>query len=117
LLAWGFSWLNIAGKSVLIKCVLNSLPLFQFFVLLAPTGILRKMEEITRIFFWKGGMQNEKNIPLVNWESISKPLLEGGLNFKNIGIHNIAMGAKLICRIIAPNPFAKNISKASTPAA
>lgn len=28
LLAWGFSWLNIASKSVLIKYVLNSLPLF-----------------------------------------------------------------------------------------
>eukprot|EP00253_Pinus_taeda_P017348 PITA_17348 len=43
LLAWGFSWLNIASKSVLIKNVLNSLPLFQFYVLLAPSGILKKM--------------------------------------------------------------------------
>eukprot|EP00253_Pinus_taeda_P006146 PITA_06146 len=104
LLAWGFSWLNITGKSVLIKSVLNSLPLVKFYVLLAPTSILREMEEIIRKKFWKGGKQNEKMIPLVNWESISKPLLEGGLNFKNLGNHNIAIGAKLIWRIIAPNP-------------
>eukprot|EP00253_Pinus_taeda_P027306 PITA_27306 len=104
LLVWGYSSLNIAGKSVLIKSVLSSLPLFQFSVLLAPTGILRKMEETIRKFFWKGGKQKEKKILLVNWECISKPLLEGGLNFKNLGYHNVAMGAKLIWRIIAPKP-------------
>ena len=62
------------------------------------------MEETIRKKIWKGGKQNEKKIPLVNWESISKPLWEGGLNFQNICNHNIAMGAKLIWRIIAPNP-------------
>jgi len=53
--AWGFSWLNLAGKSVLIKVVLSSLLIFQFSVLLAPICILRKMEELIHIFFWKGG--------------------------------------------------------------
>jgi hypothetical protein len=62
------------------------------------------MEEMIRKFFWKGGKQNEKEFSLVSWDSISKPLLEGGLNFKNLGVQNITMGAKLIWRIIAPNP-------------
>ena len=53
--SWGFNWLNLAGKSVLIKSVLNSLPIFQFAVLLAPAGIIKKMEDLTRKFFWKGG--------------------------------------------------------------
>eukprot|EP00253_Pinus_taeda_P010107 PITA_10107 len=64
--AWGSSWLNIARKSVLIKAVLSSLPLFHFSVLLAPVGIIKKMEELIRKFFWRGGKQNEKRIPLVN---------------------------------------------------
>lgn len=64
--AWGFSWLNIAGKVILIKSVLNSLPLFHFSVLLAPMGIISKMEECIRHFFWKGGKQNENKMPLVN---------------------------------------------------
>jgi hypothetical protein len=102
--AWGSSWLNIAGKTVLIKVVLNSLPLFQFFVLQAPVGILGKMEDYIRQFFWKGGKQNEKKIPLVSWEIVSKPMMEGGLNFKNLCSQNIAMGAKIIWRFIAPNP-------------
>jgi hypothetical protein len=62
------------------------------------------MEEIIRNFFWEWGKQNEKHFSLVSWDSISKLLLEGGLNFKNIGVQNITMGAKLIWRIIASNP-------------
>ena len=101
--AWGSSWLNIAGKAMLIKEVVISLPLFQCYVLLAPVGILKKMEDLIRKFFWKGGKQNEKKIPLVNWEIVSKPLQEGGLNFKNLCAQNLTMVAKLIWRIIAPN--------------
>eukprot|EP00253_Pinus_taeda_P008983 PITA_08983 len=51
--AWGFSWLNITKKSVLIKSVLSSLPLFQFSVLLAPVGIIKRMDELIRKFLWK----------------------------------------------------------------
>eukprot|EP00253_Pinus_taeda_P027485 PITA_27485 len=81
--AWGSSWLNIAGKSVLIKAVLSILPLFKFSVLLAPVGIIKKMEELIRTFLWKGGKQNEKIISLVNWETVTRPTQEGGLNFKD----------------------------------
>eukprot|EP00253_Pinus_taeda_P032235 PITA_32235 len=102
--AWGYRWLNAAGKLVLIKSVLSSLPLFQFAGLLAPVTILNKMEEFIRRFFWKGGKLNEKKIPLISWETITKPLLKGGLSFKKICQQNVAMAAKTVWRIIAPNP-------------
>ena len=88
----------------MIKSILCSLPLFQFSVLLAPVGILQKMDQHIRNFFWKGGKQNERKIPLVNWETVSKPLMEGGLNFKNLSLQNVAMGAKLLWKIIVPKP-------------
>lgn len=102
--AWGSSWLNITGKSVLIKSVLSNLLLFQFSVLLVPVGIIKRMEELIREFLWKGGKHNEKRIPLVNWEIVSRPLQEGGLNYKILSTQNLAMGAKLIWKIIAPKP-------------
>lgn len=55
-------------------------------------------------FFWKGGKQNEKKIPLISWETISKPLSKGGLNFKNLCQQNVAMVVKIIWRIIVPKP-------------
>eukprot|EP00253_Pinus_taeda_P021309 PITA_21309 len=100
--AWGANWLNMAGKTILIKAVLSSLPLFQFFVILAPKGIIQKMEQYIRHFFWKGGKQNERRFQLIKWETVLKPMMEGGLNFKNLLHQNIAMGAKLIWRLIAP---------------
>lgn len=102
--AWGINWLNMAGKTILIKAVLNSLPLYQFSVLLAPNGILQKMDKHIRYFFWKGGKHNERRFPLVKWETILKPLLEGGLNIKKLHLQNIAMSGKLLWRLIAPNP-------------
>eukprot|EP00253_Pinus_taeda_P006650 PITA_06650 len=102
--AWGANWLNMAGKTILIKAVLSSLPLFQFFVILAPKGIIQKMEQYIRHFFWKGGKHNERRFQLIKWETVLKPMMEGGLNFKNLLHQNIAMGAKLIWRLIAPKP-------------
>eukprot|EP00253_Pinus_taeda_P023602 PITA_23602 len=102
--AWGFTWLNYAGKSVLIKSVLTSLPIFQFACMLAPSIILKKMDEHIRRFFWKGGKQNERKIPLISWEAISKTLWGGGLNFKSLGHMNVAMATKVIWRVVVTNP-------------
>jgi len=40
---WGGCWLNLAGKSVLIKLVLSSISIFQCLVLLSPKGIMDKI--------------------------------------------------------------------------
>jgi hypothetical protein len=53
--AWGATWLNLAGKLVLIKSVLNNILIFQSSILLAPNGIITKLEAILRRFMWKGG--------------------------------------------------------------
>jgi hypothetical protein len=44
--AWGSSWLNPAGKLVLIKSVLSSIPIYQCSILLAPKGIISKIEAL-----------------------------------------------------------------------
>jgi len=88
--------LNIARKTVLIKSVLNSLPIYQASLVLVPLGTLRKMEGYVRSFFWKGDKQNRYKLPLVNWDKVTKPLSEGGLNFKDMRTHNLALGAKLL---------------------
>eukprot|EP00253_Pinus_taeda_P013677 PITA_13677 len=102
--AWGSYWLNLAGKTMLIKSVLSSLPLFKFSVLLAPMRVIKIMEELIRKFLWKGGKNNEKKFSLVNWDIVTRPLQEGGLNFKNLCAQNLALGAKLIWKIISPKP-------------
>lgn len=62
------------------------------------------MEKLIRHFFWKGGKQNDKRFSLINWEIVIKQTLEGGPNLKDLKAQNLAMEAKLIWKIIAPNP-------------
>jgi hypothetical protein len=64
--AWGASWLNLAGKTVLLKSVLASMLVFQGSLLLAPSTVLGKIEVLLWRSLWKGGKHNENRLPLVN---------------------------------------------------
>jgi hypothetical protein len=99
--SWGANWLNLAGKVVLIKSVLASVPIYQNSLLLAPGFIIQKMEAMQRSFLWEGGKQTGRRLHLISWEKISKPLLEGGLSFKKTQVQNLALGAKLLWHIVS----------------
>ena len=47
---WGESWLNPAGKVVLIKVVLTSIPIYQCSILLAPKRILVNINSLLNNF-------------------------------------------------------------------
>jgi hypothetical protein len=65
-------------------------------LLLAPVSIIQKIEAMFRRFLWEGGKQSGRKLHLISWEKISKPILEGGLNFKNAHVQNLALGAKML---------------------
>ena len=98
---WGASWLNLAGKTVLIKSVLASMPVFQCSMLLAPVTVLRKIEVILRRFLWKGGKQGENKLPLVKWDKVTAPYKEGGLHLRDLKAQNLALGAKLLWNVVS----------------
>ena len=52
IMGWGEIWLNLAGKVVLIKVVLNSCLLYQCSLLFAPVKILNQIEGLMRTFLW-----------------------------------------------------------------
>jgi hypothetical protein len=100
----GANWLNLAGKVVLIKAALASIPIYQSSLLLAPVSIIQKIEAMHRCFLWEGGKQSGRKLHLISWEKISKPILEGGLNFKNAHVQNLALGAKLLWNLVTGKP-------------
>ena len=93
---WSANWLNPAGKLILLKSVLNNMPIYQSSILLAPSSVLRKIESLFRKFIWEGGKGNEKKLHLFSWEKIQKPLAEGGLHVRSLASQNLALGAKLL---------------------
>jgi hypothetical protein len=98
--SWGANWLNLAGKAVLIKAVVSSIPIYQCSLLLAPATVIQKIEAFQRRFLWEGGRQEKKKMHLVSWEKTTKAYMEGGLNFKNTRTQNLALGAKLLWKMI-----------------
>eukprot|EP00253_Pinus_taeda_P009123 PITA_09123 len=98
---WGMYWLNLAGRTILIKAILPALPIYQFAITLAPASIHKHMELIIRSFLWQGGKQDTKKFSLVKWSKVTLPLEKGGLGIRVPRLANIAMGFKLIWRILS----------------
>eukprot|EP00253_Pinus_taeda_P033675 PITA_33675 len=99
--SWGVYWLNLAGRTILIKAILSALPIYQFATTLAPASIHKHMELIIRIFLWQGGKHDTKKFSLVKWSKVILPLAKGGLGVRVPRLVNIAMGFKLIWRILS----------------
>eukprot|EP00253_Pinus_taeda_P027507 PITA_27507 len=99
--SWGVYWLNLAGRTILIKAILLALPIYQFATTLAPTSIHKHMELIIRSFLWQGGKQDTKKFSLVKWSRVILPLDKGGLGIRVPRLANMAMGFKLIWRILS----------------
>lgn len=94
--SWGLSWINLAGRTTLIKAILSTLPIYQYAVTLAPASTHKHMELIMRSFLWQGGKQDSKKFNLVRWDQVILPFENGGLAIKIPSLSNRAMGFKLI---------------------
>ena len=76
--SWTFRTLNIAGRLVLIKSVLQAMPLYLFSILAAPKWILNKIKALQRNFLW-GSKGTNRKWALVQWSTICKPKEQGGI--------------------------------------
>lgn len=52
LVAWKSTSLNLAGRVVLMKSTLDSLPAYWFNIFSIPQGVCQKLESIRRSFLW-----------------------------------------------------------------
>ena len=58
--SWTFRTLNLADRLVLIKSVLQALPLYLFSILAAPKWVLHKIKALQRNFLWGSKGTNRK---------------------------------------------------------
>jgi len=50
--SWSFGSLNIASRIVLLKSVLQSIPIYALSIMAAPKEVCTKMKEIFGKFIW-----------------------------------------------------------------
>lgn len=80
---------------VLIRSVLNFIPIYQMSVNVLSKGIKMKIHGMFSRFLW-GGLVDKKRIHLVKWESITMPVYQGGLGIFNLRDMGKALAAKWI---------------------
>eukprot|EP00253_Pinus_taeda_P007191 PITA_07191 len=80
---------------------LLALPIYQSTFLLAPKYVTDQIETLIRNFLWQGGKGNEKKLHLVKWETVKRPIDEGGLQIRDPSFINKSLGGKLLWKIIS----------------
>jgi hypothetical protein len=62
--------------------------------------VLKEKFPNIRKFLWEGGKITTRKFHLINWKTIRAPKRHGRLGIKDPSLANIALGAKLLWRMI-----------------
>ncbi|KAL0451436.1 UNVERIFIED_CONTAM: hypothetical protein Slati_1121700 [Sesamum latifolium] len=90
--SWSAKKLSQVARTVLLKAVLQTIPIFAMSCFRLPDTFLNELEGMMAAFFWNGG-----NVPKIHWRTwskICKLKKEGGLGFRRLRECNLAMLAK-----------------------
>ena len=93
-------WLSRAGRLVLIKSVLEAIPVYWMALAWIPKSILNKSRRICSNFLWSG-KKDQKVLPWVKWDQIARPKALGGWGIKNTSFFAKDLAAKLGWRLIS----------------
>jgi len=74
---WCNRCLSMGSRYILIKEVLESLPVYWMALAHIPQSVLTKLCKFIFPFLWKGNKQN-RGSHLCRWETLSKPKVLGG---------------------------------------
>ncbi|XP_072078102.1 uncharacterized protein [Arachis hypogaea] len=87
---WKAKVLNKSGKLVLIKSVLNSLPIYYLSLYKMPKAVANKLIALQRSFLWCKE-DGSCGMPLVKWEVVQAPKKAGGLGVEDAVIRNTTL--------------------------
>ncbi|OVA09801.1 Ribonuclease H domain [Macleaya cordata] len=83
LAGWKANFLTQGGKLIMIRHVLSSMAIYLLSAVSVPKSVLAKVNLMFSNFFW-GSHEGKPKRKWVSWNSICKPVSEGGLGVRNI---------------------------------
>ncbi|KAK6164390.1 hypothetical protein DH2020_001254 [Rehmannia glutinosa] len=76
------NYLSAAGREVLIKAVVQAIPIYFMSLFRLPNSICKQLRSLVIRFWW--GVKNERNkLPWVKWDTLCDSKFKGGLGFRD----------------------------------
>ncbi|XP_042948615.1 uncharacterized protein LOC122281305 [Carya illinoinensis] len=90
---WKNNFLSHAGKEVLLKAVIQSIPTYVMSVFSLPKKLCKELAALMSKFWW-GQRENENKIKWMSWAKMGVSKNDGGLGFRELESFNQALLAK-----------------------
>ena len=87
-------WLSSARRVVLLKTMVQSLPIYRCCVYIPPSNFLRDFDALSQKFLWFGSLLSSK-WSLVKWESVCRSKHASGLGLRLMALVVTTLAAKL----------------------
>lgn len=97
LASWKIMYLSKGGRLTLIKSTLSNLPTYFLSLFPIPASVGYRIEKLQRDFLW-GGLGEECKFHLVMWETVCRPISNGGLGIRNVRTFNRSLLGKWLWR-------------------
>jgi len=96
---WCYRSLSLGGRLILIKSVIESMPVYWMTLHKIPKAILNHIRKLVVSFLWSGNHAEEK-IHLVKWSIIARPKAMGGWGLKDLDTFGKALRMKSMWRFL-----------------
>ncbi|XP_074339885.1 putative mitochondrial protein AtMg00310 [Apium graveolens] len=111
--SWDGKYIARSGKEILVKSVVQALPVYAMNVFLLPIKINRDIEKRLSRFWWNAKQSNGVQINWMPWERLEKHKSAGGMGFRNFKDFNLAMLGKQVWRFLTnPESLVSRLYKA-----
>ncbi|KAJ4750854.1 RNA-directed DNA polymerase (reverse transcriptase)-related family protein [Rhynchospora pubera] len=97
---WKSHMLSHAGRLVLIKSVLMSMPVYTMSLEMIPKRITKEMNSVMAKFFW-GKIGQDRYLSMIGWKKVCKPFDCGGLGVKDMQKFGEALFLKVVWSLMA----------------
>lgn len=112
LISWRTKILSAGGRELLLKVVAQTIPNYVMSCYALPKTLCTELQKLCCDFFW-GSTDEKKTIHWRSWDRMCIPKEKGGLGFKHLYAHNLAMLAKQGWRLMQnPHSLVARIYKA-----